>query len=200
MSLYQHLCALSIDDEKRFFTSLGYGTTQKGLCKWHQFLESHSLENFLEHENYDLVHTNDSFARALCDYCALSCVEIEQIQERKKEQMLALERIKQPYIFVNTQFHRQSEPLIALACLEHLRRLNIDKRCVLESNDDGLAHAQKTILDYQAKMKGKLPLWGEIHHYEYYVNEQCFMIDTNGKLIEDEIQKSDNSCAFMVVR
>ena len=183
MSLYQTLCDLYKNDPKKSIQHSGYNHPQKAQAKWDLLLQAGSLKNFLEQSQYDLVHTNDSFVLKVCQQCMIDPLElIETVTALQKEHAI-LSELKTPYIFINTNFKRNNEPIFALACMEHTRRIGIDKKCLLETMDNGLATAILEIKKHMAKTLGNLPLWGKIINYQYVVNTKRYIINTEGEVI-----------------
>lgn len=180
---------------------IGYNNFKKAQKKWTLFLKAESIESFLAEQHYDMVHTNDSFLREVCKIYHIDDQEIITLDKAMQEFTHKLDLMKQPYIFADTRFKRQSEPLIALACIEHSRRLRVDKKAVLHSNDNGLSLAIETIKKYMQATQGILPLWGKIVQFKYHVNDTCYIIDTNGIVIETHSDGYQNeSMAIMVLR
>lgn len=184
MSLYQILCEKYTENSTTKVKSLGYNNEKKATIKWKNLIEARSIEKFLEEEKYDLVHTNSSFILKVCDVLMIN--PQEAIDAMKSIRILHYQeaQMSTPYIFVNTNFVRQNEPIFVLACLEHLRRISVTKRVVICTDDEGLSDALSIIKDHYRVHEGKLVIWGVIANYHYVVNGKRYIIDQKGTVLE----------------
>ena len=184
MALYKLLCEIYTNTVSNDPSIFGYSHPYKATIKWNNLLKAGSLENFLLEEHYDLVHTNSSFLLKVWDVYGLDQGEIALIIHKSKAFQHQLAQVKTPYIFVQTDFIRQNEPIFALACMDHLRRIRMDKVSVLRSNDEGLSDARLLCKSHYEKHLGVLPLWGSILNYQYVVNQKRYIFDKEGHVLD----------------
>jgi hypothetical protein len=109
--------------------------------------------------------------------------------ERRTELLSAM---KQPYIFVDTNFRRKGEPLYALALLDNKRRIRLNKNLYLDLNEDEINFYVANAIKLHYKWRGgRLPLWGNITAYLYCDNQgNKTAYNCLGKIIDKDIFES----------
>ena len=93
-----------------------------------------------------------------------------------------------PYIFIDTHFHRNSEPIFVLAFMEVKRNIIIDKELLVFKNEKEVFETiGKIVKNHYITSNGKLPLWGEIFTYVYHdTDSRKFVFDTDGTLYQSQ--------------
>jgi len=178
---------LESKDKKVLVKNLEYNSTVIGIKTLDKFIISKSLHSWLSSGHYDFVYTSLDFVEKLCIE-----LDIEPILY-KKEIALAintnhgLDKFKNSYIFIYTNFKRTSEPIIALAMMEGRRRIEIKKENFIFKNLPETINIVSTIVkDNYNKTDGRIALWGEIKYYIYnHIGGQRYLFNINGNLIED---------------
>lgn len=165
---------------------LGYKSSPKGLAAIEAFLGVKSIEAWLAHGHYDMVHNSESFLRALTNALGLPREEIEESIARSRESAALLGRLQKPYIFVYTDFRRKGEPIFALAALESRRNIGLDKKMVYDWGlDETLRRVGALVAKHYKDNQGRLALWGNIVSYVYHhIDGKKYVFDTDGKLKE----------------
>jgi len=177
---------LAKTEKEAIVKALGYNNKQKGLKRLNALISANHTEDWLRKNGYDFVHSNKSFLIKLCDILGFdedSCLKIiKEITDR----LNAIERMPSPYIFINTNFRRKSQPTFALAVMEGRRRIHIDKIKVFESSDDGLSIAKKIVQEHYQKSNGTIEMWGTIDNYIYHANDKKYIINKVGEIENSE--------------
>jgi len=138
----------------------------------------------------------EEFLEYLCEVLEISKIDYEVLLDACRDMRRRYDALKEPYIYVDTNFRRKSEPIIALAMLEPKRRIKIDKLYYLErSEEENLAYVSNAVKLHYKWRKGILALWGQIRNYIYYDGQgNRTIFDCLGDVIEaDEICESKAS-------
>ena len=106
----------------------------------------------------------------------------EELEIRKE-----LEKFKDSYIFVNTNFKRKSEPIFALAFCEAKRNIGLDKISLIFKTDEEIFHIISEIVkEHYIDSGGNIGLWGDIVNYVYHhSNGETYIFDKYGQILED---------------
>ena len=111
----------------------------------------------------------EEFLEYLCEVLEISKIDYEVLLDACRDMRRRYDALKEPYIYVDTNFRRKSEPIIALAMLEPKRRIKIDKLYYLKrSEEENLAYVSNAVKLHYKWRKGVLALWGQIRNYIYY--------------------------------
>ncbi|MDN5069891.1 hypothetical protein O8C76_02465 [Aliarcobacter butzleri] len=169
---------------------LGYSSQIKFEKTLNKFLEISTLYEWFQCGHYDLVNTAQDFfiklSRALkIDENTINN-EIKNISLYKHE----VEKFKDSYIFVNTNFKRKNEPIFALALCENQRRISLYKNenLLFKSIDEILEILSKEIKEHYLGNSDKLGIWGKIVSYQVHLFDKIYVFDTSGSLkSNDEI-------------
>ena len=100
--------------------------------------------------------------------------------------------MKQPYIFVDTNFRRKNEQLHTLALLNDKRYIRLNKNLYLDLDEDAInSHVSNVIKLHYKWRGGRLPLWGEISAYLYHdIKGNKASYNCLGKIINKEVLES----------
>ncbi|HIQ28243.1 MAG TPA: hypothetical protein EYH42_07055 [Sulfurovum sp.] len=111
----------------------------------------------------------EEFLEYLCEVLEISKIDYEVLLDACRDMRRQYDALKEPYIYVDTNFRRKSELIIALAMLEPKRRIKIDKLYYLKrSEEENLAYVSNAVKLHYKWRKGVLALWGQIRNYIYY--------------------------------
>lgn len=163
-------------------SALGYCNKKKGIKRLNLLLTLDNTEEWLKRSGYDFVHSNKSFLIKLCDSLDIKEDYYMETINKTTHKLKLLSQMPQPYVFINTNFKRQSQPIFVLAFLENQRRIYINKIKVFESNDDGLSIVKEIVKNNYNKTNGRLTMWGEIDNYIYHVNDKKYILSRDGEI------------------
>ena len=104
--------------------------------------------------------------------------------EIKKE----LEKYRNNYIFINTNFKRKGEPIFALAFCESVRRIKLDSsKFIFKTLDEILVIISDIIKEHYIESQGNIGIWGDVVSYIYnHIDGEAYIFDINGNQIESE--------------
>ena len=169
---------------------LGYSNLTKFEITLNKFLQFSTLNEWFQCGHYDLVNTAGDFFIKLSKALKIDedtiNNEIKNITLYKKE----IEKFKDSYIFVNTNFKRKNEPIFALALCENQRRISLYKieNLLFKTIDEIFEILSKEIKKHYLQNKGTLKIWGKINSYQVHLFGKIYVFDINGDLkINDEI-------------
>jgi len=187
MELLEHIKSrLSSVDANQLVKPLGYNSPGKAHKRLNALISAENVENWLRKGGYDFVHSNHSFLIKLCEVLDFDEDLYLPVINKIRKQLRKLSAMPQPYIFVNTNFKRSSEPIFALAFMEGHRRIYIDKLAVLNSLDEGISIARHLVREHYKKSNGTLKMWGKIDNYVYHVNKKRYVLNHMGEILHPQ--------------
>lgn len=95
-----------------------------------------------------------------------------------------------PFIFVETDFIRNNQPIFALAFMESTRRIRIPKEIYHLPLDFQIPRVERLIKKHYLDCDGKLPMWGEVKYYKYFYSEDesvVFDVGVSVVMLGDEM-------------
>ena len=96
-----------------------------------------------------------------------------------------------PFIFIETNFHRNSEPIWLLALAEKWRRVPVSTELSNRPLEEQIQVLGTIIEQHHKQSEGILELWGKIQCYKYFYEEdRCIIFDPEGQVIKN----SEESC------
>lgn len=120
----------------------------------------------------------------LCKALEIDDTQIQKELDNYTNLKIEIEKFKDAYIFVNTNFKRKSEPIFALAFLESKRRISLYKneKYLFKSRNEILNIISNEIIKDYVFNNGKLFIWGDIVNYQVHLFNEIYTFETNGKL------------------
>lgn len=186
MSLQTELQSrLKAHDTPTLLRQLGYAPgNQKALARLLITVEDDFYG--LDQSRFDFRYSGADFLRALARQLDIAPewveAEIRRVQNALKAQATAFK----PYLWVDTHFQRQSQPLFALAVCENQRYLPLDWRLPQASEEKQLAELRKLIAEHWQHTQGDLGIWGRIQCYWYcYAEGQYWRFSPDGEWLDE---------------
>lgn len=97
---------------------LNYKSKQKVENALDKFINCESIDKWLNSGFYDLVYNAEDLFISLCNVLKIDEKKVSLELNKSKELRNEIERFKDSYLFINTNFKRTSEPIFALVfCL-----------------------------------------------------------------------------------
>jgi len=177
---------------------LGYSNQVKFEETLNKFLQFLNIYQWFEKGHYDLVNNAEDFfiklSKALNIEDSLIHKELKKTEFYRQE----VEKFKDSYIFVNTNFKRKNEPIFALAFCENQRRISLYKieNLLFKTIDEIFEILSKEIKKHYLQNKGTLRIWGKIVSYQVHIFDTIYTFDTNGKLRSNDVIVFENKATL----
>lgn len=178
--------------------SLNYNSSKKAKKAINKFLDSTSIDIWLNSGFYDLVYSAEAFFIALCDVFKIDKEQVSQEINKSNEKRNEIERFKDSYIFINTNFKRTSEPIFALAFSEAKRRISLykDEKYLFKPVDEILNLISNEIIKHYIFNDGKIGIWRKIENYQLHLFGDIYTFDTKGKLLSSKENLDTNRASL----
>jgi len=181
--------------------SLGYENLEKGLSRLNRVLSSPDLG--LSVSEYDYVLGSEAFVQKLFITIGASDMINQSAIEDQLEKINDDRYGYRPWVFVDTGFKRQYEPVFVLAFLESRRRIRISKAFKKESRNMQLAHLKDWVLNFMKEIEaddGKVTIWGAPKQFVCHMaKDHIFTLDLEGDLIAETHEHIDHGGACVSI-
>ena len=166
---------------------MGYRKPDKAVERLNVLLATSDLLRWFDRSGFDFKYSNREFILKLGAILNIPQSELIATVTAVNKEQIRIEKMFQPYVFIDTQFRRASQPTFVLAVLEGLRHIHISKYDVLNNEDAELQRIKKIVLQHYQEHNGQLKLWGNIHQYVYAFDaNQRLVILPDGTVTSDE--------------
>lgn len=153
----------------------------------------------LDSNLFDLRYSNSEFINKLCEILKIPSLVCEKVISEIEAELLSKKQQFKSYIFIETDFKRENEPIFLLASLESKRQIFIDEKTRYLSLNEQLSVISDLIKSQHLKQP-VIDLWGEPKKYIYYYNEKTTItFSTSGDVI-DASEEYDRSTARMSLK
>lgn len=137
----------------------------------------------LEKGGYDFKYTNAQLFMELCKYLNLGAeltqAYIDQVQAEALEDKQAFK----PFVWIDTGFKRQNEPVAVLAFCESKRHIHFDKRFWRKSLETQLSVVREKIRDFMQTQNGEIMIWGRAKQFLFYTEKDtALVLDLEGNV------------------
>ena len=177
---------------------LGYSNSTKFEKTLNKFFQFSTLYGWFQCGHYDLVNTAEDFFIKLS-----KALKIDENTINNKIKNITLykhevEKFKDSYIFVNTNFKRKNEPIFALALCENQRRISLYKNenLLFKTTDEILEILSIEIKKHYLQNSDKLGIWGKIVSYQVHLFDTIYILDTNGSLKSNDVIVFENKATL----
>ncbi len=167
------------------YKEVGYNSLKKFVLSLEKLKSIDSIYNWIYRGHYDLVFNAKDFLINLCDALKIDKSFVNKEIQELESFYIEQEKFKNSYIFINTNFKRNSEPIIALALCEKFRRISLYKNQELffKPKNELLKIVSDIIHNHYANNKDGLVLWGKVENYVLHLFGEIYAFDTDGNLI-----------------
>lgn len=173
---------------------MGYQKTTRALGRLDSLLSATNLLSWFNQGSYDFKYSNREFVLKLGKILDIPQSELISGITMVNNEQARIEKMFQPYVYIDTRFKRQNQPIFILAIFEARRHIRISKNLVLRNKTAELQRIKQIVVQHYEECSGQLEIWGKIHQYIYFFDEgQKIAILPNGKTIqpdEDQQQKA----------
>ena len=185
--IYEQLKNLTQNSDKKALSkALGYVREQNFTRALANLEAAKSLDEFITKGHFDWAHSSETLILALSKHFALNIdAELGEVQKLYNERV----KFRGSYIYIDTDFRRNNEPIFALAMAQHLRYISLtpflDELC-FKALHEQLEVISKITKNYYQKTQ-TLPIFGVITGFKLYFLGEDYSLDTNGNFTDKEI-------------
>ena len=194
--IYEQLKNLTQNSDKKALSkALGYVREQNFTRALANLEAANSLDEFITKGHFDWAHSSETLILALSKHFALNIdAELGEVRKLYNERV----KFRGSYIYVDTDFRRNGEPIFALAMAQHLRYISLtpflDELC-FKALHEQLEVISKITKSYYQKTQ-TLPIFGAITGFKLYFLGKNYSIDTDGKFVDKEIYEQVATIKF----
>lgn len=194
--IYEQLKILTQNSDKKALSkALGYVREQNFTRALANLEAAKSLDEFITKGHFDWAHSSETLILALSKHFALNIdAELSEVQKLYNERV----KFRGSYIYIDTDFRRNNEPIFALAMAQHLRYISLtpflDELC-FKALHEQLKTISKITKSYYQKTQ-TLPIFGAITGFKLYFLGKNYSLDTNGEFIDKEIYEQIATIKF----
>ena len=187
-------------EKNSLIQALGYNKIEKGYKTLEAFLDAKSLYEWIKEGHFDFRYSAEEFLLAVAKECSFDEKQIAQEIEKAKKRQIEIAKLQTPYIFIDTNFKRTTQPIFVLAFSEGLRRITLDKEDLYDlSKEERLSQVAKLVAKHYKKSGGEITVWGKIHAYNFHdIDGAIYIYDTEGNLIEKDADVSESRATLSI--
>ena len=138
----------------------------------------------LDSSYYDFKFSSEEFVRQLCNYLGIPSLLVDKVLDEIKAELEKQKHAPKPYVFIDTDFKRKSEPIFLLSALQNRRYLKIDDIVAAKPLDKQLQDVQKIVTAHYQK-NPILDLWGQVQRYAYFYQEDFIVVlSVKGEILD----------------
>ena len=183
---------------------MGYSNQFKGAKRIHRVIHDEFLG--LREGGWDGIYGSSEFIRKLCQAISVDADglnidgEIKNLESTVHQQLFGYI----PWIFVETNFKRVSQPIHALAASESLRRIKVDQSISALADDCAIEELKQIITHHYQEISSDssgnkvLGIWGAVAYYDCHLREdETIRVSPQGVLIDvlkEEVQHDFSRC------
>ena len=192
--LYAIKQSLKKTDHDEVLRTMGYRNLKTGQKTLLKFLNTDSIYLWFKNGYFDMKYNSEEFLQHLIEALDLTSEWDDELKQYKRRLDDIRAMRNRPYVFIDTHFKRQSEPIFVLVMLEGRRRIPIDKELLIFKSEKEIFEIIGVIVEnHYISSSGKLQLWGEIFNYIYHNTDgKKFIFNPDGTLSlnQNEISES----------
>lgn len=185
---------LSTVDLKELSHLLGYRATGKFKQRLTEVIRDKHLG--LDHGYYDLLYGSEEFVRQLCNRLAIPSLLVNDVIAEIKIELEKKKLAATRFIFIDTNFRRQSQPIFTLAVMEQQRYLTIDDDIAIMPLNQQLEMIQAKVRTHY-QQHPVLDFWGPIQRYAYFYQQAIIIVLSTTGEIEEVTTKYPRSMATL---
>jgi len=160
---------------------LGYSSSKNINNRITALIESSNLN--LDQSHYDFHYSTPQLVRKLCQILAIPSEICDVIINEIEESLRADQRRFKPYIFIETNFKRSTQPVFMLASLQSERYLEISEDIQRQPLNEQLQQVQH-LIKFHYQQQSVIRLWGIITQYAYFYDENTVVVlSTSGEVM-----------------
>ena len=169
-------------DLKELSHLLGY----RGSDKFKQRLTAMFSNDYfgLDSSNYDFQFSSEEFVRQLCNHLNIPSLLVDKVLDEIKVELEKQKNASKPFIFIDTDFKRKSEPIAVLSAMQKKRYFTIEDAVAVKSLDEQLQDIQEIVTTHY-QTHPILDLGGEVQRYAYFYQADYIVVfSVTGEILD----------------
>jgi len=140
---------------------------------------------------FDFKYRADDFLSTLCSVLGININDHENnINAIHDEYSDRRDRYKS-YVFVDTEFKRENQPIFVLAFCEGERHLEVDYEIRIKPLHEQVKYVQSLVAQHYKDTAEKIGIWGEVKRYVFFYAQGCKLaLSLNGVIINEPEEAS----------
>lgn len=188
---------LAKSDLNTVIKQLGYSSVEKPLLRINSIIDSPMLS--LDKSGFDFHYSTPALIRKLCEILTIPAVLCDSIINETEKSLLAQKQKFKSYLFIETNFERNNQPIFILAAYESRRYLSVHSDVKKLELNEQLEHIQALLKEHYAQQTS-LEMWGEIKQYVYFYDEQTVVVFSPSGEVIDTVTEYFCSQAIMSLK
>ena len=175
--------AIANTPEDQILKELGYINPKK-LQFDRLYVVLHEVNLGLDGSFYDLNYSQEAFILKLAEQIGIDPVLTQEVIDKAKAQIMADKSAFKPYLFVDTGFKRENQPIFILAAVESNRYIAFERDFHKQKLSEQLLIIYQTIQQHMEDTGGHLAVWGYIRRYFFVFDiGQSLEITPSGNIV-----------------
>ena len=190
--------AVSTESQETLLPRMGYpAQDDRAWARLNALLASPWLG--LDTSDYDFRYNAADFLRMLGRALQIDPWVVDLEIHRIQHQLRVEKEAFQPYLWLDTQFKRENQPIFALAACESHRHLFFPKQTALLPFGEQIAAAKARIIAHQQETSGDAGIWGQVHQYlYYYAKGKALVFSTEGEMVGERSSDVPDKATLML--
>ena len=137
--------------------------------------------------SFDFKFSNDEFLTALCEVLGIDVSDHKQELDAIHDEYTDRRERYKAHVFIDTNFKRQSQTLISLACLHGQRFIQLPYEIRFKDLFLQVEYVQSIVKQHYIENDGAIGVWGLINRYIFNYADGCSVsLSPDGVILEDE--------------
>jgi len=169
-------------DLKELSHSLGY----RGSDKFKKRLTAVFANEYfgLDSSYYDFKFSSEEFVSQLCNHLGIPSLLVDKVLDEIKAELEKQKNASKPFIFIDTDFKRKSEPVFVLAGMQNRRYITIDDAVAHKPLDKQLQDIQEIVTAHY-QTDPIVDLWGQVQRYAYFYQADYIVVfSVTGEILD----------------
>lgn len=169
--------------EGQLLAALGYRTdSERARDRLRKVIADPQLGLSPTSTAFDWRYSSKAFIYALARHAGLDEHWVDAELKRIEEEIETQQARFKSYLWVDTHFKRDNQPIFVLAACERSRYIRLDEVISHWPLEQQLAYVAPIVRKHYAESEGMLVIWGKIQSYRYYHEpEQAVVLGPDGK-------------------
>ena len=135
---------------------------------------------------FDFKYSNDQFLTALCNVLGIDVIDHKQQLDAIHDEYTDRRERYKAHVFIDTNFKRQSQTLISLACLHGQRFIQLPYEIRIKPLFEQVDYVQSLVKKHYKDNDGEIGIWGDIQKYVFfYAPDSKLALTPDGAILDE---------------